>query len=78
MILPVQLNMKLKELIVDLQRLEKLNPDAEAHFHWVEDLGNGTRTSEVGFVDATVIHGQVTIRITDPVYVEAVRRTASE
>ena len=66
--------MKLKQLIGELQKLEKLNPDAEAHFQWVEDMGNGTKTSEAGFVDASVLHGQVTIRITDPIYIEAVQR----
>jgi hypothetical protein len=66
--------MKLKQLIVELEKLEKLNPDAEAHFQWVEDIGNGTMTSEASFVEASVLHGQVTIRITDPVYIEAVRR----
>ena len=71
-------NMKLNELIGVLQKLEKLNPDADAHFQWIDHIGNGTKTSDAGFIDASVLHGQVTIRITDPVYIEAVRRANCE
>lgn len=62
--------MKLKELIGELQRLENLNPDAEAHFKLLAHNGN-SRTAL--FVDAVDINGQLTIRITDAPEIQAVR-----
>lgn len=62
--------MKLKELIGELQRLEKLNPDADAHFQLLTHNGN-TRTAL--FVEAADINGQLTISITEAPEFQAVR-----
>ncbi len=67
--------MKIRELILELQNLARSNPEADLRFESVEYLGNGTCSTEAGFVDAKSTGDSITIRLAVPPFqVENIRR----
>jgi hypothetical protein len=69
--------MKLRELMVELEKLADSNP--EVRFESVTYQGNGTTSMEAGFADAKHNGGVVTIRVVVPPFdVENVRACSND
>ena len=64
--------MKLRELIIKLEKLSEL--EANVRFEWHEFNGLGTCCRDAELVDARIEDGHAVIRVTEPIRVEDVRR----
>ena len=67
--------MKTQELIVELEKLASLHPNAELRLEFFDNAKDkGPVTRPAGFVYAKVVEGCPTLRITDELFVDEVRR----